>query len=77
MLGLCLAYAKQELLLKSFIDLFDCGHTYSYLNYIEFKCQSFKDNYEKILPFFKKYPILGVKAPVAQHRGLEKSGGNS
>jgi hypothetical protein len=28
------------------------------LKYIEFKCQSFKDNYEKILPFFKKYPIL-------------------
>jgi hypothetical protein len=32
------------------------------LNYIEFNCQSFKDNYEKILPFFLKYPILGVKA---------------
>jgi LAGLIDADG endonuclease len=32
------------------------------LNYIEFKCQSFKDNYEKILPFLHKYPILGVKA---------------
>jgi hypothetical protein len=34
------------------------------LNYIEFKCQSFKDNYEKILPFCKKYPIpsLEVKA---------------
>lgn len=32
------------------------------MNYIEFKCQSFKDNYEKILPFFNKYPILGVKA---------------
>jgi len=29
------------------------------LNYNEFKCQSFKDNYEKILPFFRKYPILG------------------
>lgn len=55
-------HIRDELLLKSFIDFFDCGHTYSYLNYIEFKCQSFKDNYEKILPFFKKYPILGVKA---------------
>lgn len=32
------------------------------MNYIEFNCQSFKDNYEKILPFFLKYPILGVKA---------------
>lgn len=55
-------HIRDELLLKSFIDFFDCGHTYSYLNYIEFKCHSFKDNYAKILPFFKKYPILGVKA---------------
>jgi len=55
-------HIRDELLLKSFIDLFECGHTYSYLNYIEFRCQSFKDNYEKIIPFFSKYPILGAKA---------------
>ena len=54
-------HLRDELLLKSFIDFFKCGHTYSYLNYIEFRCQSFKDNYEKIKPFFQKYPILGVK----------------
>jgi len=54
-------HLRDELLLKSFIDFFKCGHTYSYLNYIEFRCQSFKDNYEKIKPFFHKYPILGVK----------------
>jgi len=55
-------HIRDELLLKSFIDLFECGHTYSYLNYTEFKCQSFKDNCDKIIPFFKKYPILGTKA---------------
>jgi hypothetical protein len=55
-------HIRDELLLKSFIKFFECGHTYSYLNYIEFRCQSFKDNYEKILPFFHKYPILGEKA---------------
>ena len=55
-------HIRDELLLKSFIDFFECGHTYSYLNYIEFRCQSFKDNYNKIIPFFRKYPILGVKA---------------
>ena len=44
------------------IDFFKCGHTYSYLNYTEFRCQSFKHIYENILPFFHKYPILGVKA---------------
>lgn len=52
-------HIRDELLLKSFIDFFECGHTYSYLNYIEFRCQSFKDNYEKIIPFFSKYPLLG------------------
>jgi hypothetical protein len=55
-------HIRDELLLKSFISFFECGHTYSYLNYIEFRCQSFKDNYEKILPFFHKYPILSEKA---------------
>jgi len=55
-------HIRDELLLKSFIDFFECGNTYSYLNYTEFKCQSFKDNCNKIIPFFKKYPILGVKA---------------
>jgi len=55
-------HIRDELILKSFIDFFECGHTYSYLNYIEFRCQSFKDNYEKILPFFLNYPILGEKS---------------
>jgi|SRR5690554_1944289 len=27
----------------------------------EFMCQTFQDNYEKIIPFFLKYPILGGK----------------
>ena len=55
-------HIRDKLLLKNFIDYFECGHTYSYLNYSEFKCQSFKDNINKIKPFFRKYPILGVKA---------------
>lgn len=55
-------HIRDELLLKSFIDFFECGHTHAQSSAIEFKCQSFKDNYEKILPFFHKYPILGVKA---------------
>jgi len=54
-------HIRDELLLKSLIDFFGCGQTYSYKDYTEFRCQSFKDNYEKILPFFKKYSIIGVK----------------
>ena len=54
-------HIRDELLLKSLVDFFGCGQTYSYKDYTEFRCQSFKDNYEKILPFFDKYPIIGVK----------------
>jgi len=54
-------HSRDELLLKSLVDFFGCGQTYSYKDYTEFRCQSFKDNYEKILPFFKKYSIIGVK----------------
>ena len=48
--------------MKSLVDYFGCGQYYSYNKYGEFKCQTFIDNYEKILPFFRKYPILGVKS---------------
>lgn len=55
-------HIRDELLLKSLVNFFGCGQTYSYKDYVEFRCQSFKDNFENILPFFEKYPILGVKA---------------
>ena len=44
------------------MDFFGCGQIYSYKDYTEFRCQSFKDNYAKIYPFFKKYPVIGVKS---------------
>ena len=55
-------HSRDELLLKSLVNFFGSGQTYSYKDYIEFRCQSFNDNYDKILPFFCKYPILGVKS---------------
>lgn len=54
-------HIRDELLLKSLIDFFGCGQTFSYKDHIEFRCQSFKNNSKIILPFFYKYPILGVK----------------
>lgn len=45
-------YIRDELLLKSLINFFECGKVYSYKDYAEFICQPFKDNYEKILSFF-------------------------
>lgn len=57
-------HIRAALLLKSMVNFFGyvLAQTSSYKDYIEFRCQSFKHNYENILPFFKKYPILGVKA---------------
>ena len=48
--------------MRSLVNFFGCGQSYSYKDYAEFKCQTFLDNYEKILPFFRKYPIIGVKS---------------
>lgn len=49
-------------LVRSFVNYFGCGSYYSYKDYGEYKCQSFQHSYEIILPFFQKYPILGVKS---------------
>ena len=49
-------------LINCLVDLFGCGQAYSYKEYAEFKCRTFKDIYEKILPFFLKYPVIGVKS---------------
>lgn len=45
-------YIREKFLLKSLVDYFQCDQTYSYKDSIEFRCQSFKDIYEKILSFF-------------------------
>jgi hypothetical protein len=52
MLFILTQHYRDEALLKSFIDYFNCGNTYSYLNHTEFRCQSFKHISETILPFF-------------------------
>ena len=43
---------------------FGCGNYFEQPNRGcgQFKCENFLDLYEKILPFFKKYKIRGVKA---------------
>ena len=55
-------HIRDELVLKSLVNFFACGQVYSYKHHSEFICQSFINNYTKILPFFRKYRILGVKS---------------
>ena len=54
---------KDESLIKSFIDYFGCGRYYpaSKRTTGDFQCRKFSDNYEKLIPFFRKYNIKGVK----------------
>jgi hypothetical protein len=53
---------RDEFLLRSFISLYGCGSCVRFDNIVEFICVNTKDINNIILPFFKKYPILGIKA---------------
>lgn len=55
-------HSRDELLVKSLVDYFGFGKAYTYKSNTEFKSRSLADNFEKIIPFFQKYPIIGVKA---------------
>lgn len=56
---------KDESLIRSMVDFFGCG---SYIpssldrSTVSFQCYTFSDNYEKIIPFFRKYNIKGDKS---------------
>ena len=55
---------RDSYLLQSLIEYLGCGKFYSRTNreLVEFVVVNFKDMEEKILPFFHKYPVLGVKS---------------
>ena len=55
-------HSKDELLIKSLVHYLGCGYcntnTTDTTNFI---CNKFSENIEKIIAFFRQYPILGVK----------------
>ena len=57
-------HTRDEALMKSFITYFNCGTYYKYQTRPlgDFRCVNFTNNSEKLIPFFKKYPLLGIKA---------------
>lgn len=55
-------HLRDEFLMKSLVNYFGFGKAYTYRSNTEFKSQSLANNYEKVIPFFQKYPILGVKS---------------
>jgi len=53
---------RDELLLQKFIEFFGCGILYRKKEVFEYRVTKLSDFVEKILPFFDKYPILGIKS---------------
>ena len=55
-------HSKDEQLMRSLIQYWDCGNVYKFREAIEFRIHKFSDITYKIIPFFNKYPIHGIKA---------------
>ena len=49
-------------LMEYFVVYFGCGQCYTFKKHAIFRCRNSEDIQKKILPFFLKYPILGVKS---------------
>ena len=59
-------HSRDEKLMQNFVEYFECGKYYS-VNQKEaghFVVYKFSDIYEKILPFFNKYEIIGEKGMI-------------
>ena len=55
-------HVRDENLIKSFIEFFNCGGVYKNRETLHYCVSKFDDILKKIIPFFKKYQIHGLKA---------------
>ena len=55
-------HERDENLMRSLINFFNCGEVYKKGETFHFQVSKFDDITQKIIPFFKKYPIHGMKA---------------
>jgi hypothetical protein len=54
-------HSRDEQLMKSIIDFLGCGNVYVSGTTVEYIVTKFNDLTDKVIPFFQKYPIQGVK----------------
>ena len=56
-------HSRDKVLLESFVNYIGCGRFYLAIarNEVYFITSTFSDIYEKIIPLFNKYPLLGSK----------------
>ena len=57
-------HIRDEFLVRSFIDVLDCGFIYKPKNedFVCYNVSKFEDIYTKIIPFFKTYKVIGTKS---------------
>jgi len=55
-------HVRDEPLISELIKYMDCGGIYFKREVVVFRTTKLLDLTDKIIPFFKKYPILGVKS---------------
>lgn len=55
-------HLRDEQLMKSLIEYFKAGNVIKSREAIDFKITKFEDFIEKVIPFFDKYKIIGVKS---------------
>ena len=55
-------HTRDEQLMRIIIKYLDCGNIYKKRDTLHYTVYKFNDITDKIIPFFKKYPIRGVKA---------------
>jgi hypothetical protein len=53
---------RDELLMRSIIEFLDCGNVYKGKEVYRYRVYNLRDITNKIIPLFKKYPILGEKS---------------
>jgi hypothetical protein len=53
---------RDEQLMKNILEYFECGNLLKKRETVHFTVSNFTDLNNKIIPFFKKYPILGIKS---------------
>jgi hypothetical protein len=54
-------HLRDEQLMRSLIEYFDCGGVYINKEVYRYEVSKFSDIYGKIIPFFNQYQIQGVK----------------
>lgn len=57
--------------MKSFIDFFNCGYTYKNREAFVYRVEKSSDVQNKVIPFFKKYPIPFGPKPAGQGQGVK------